>query len=50
MTTKNYANSYIPEYAHENVPQYERDGLLTYIDQLKYQKFTENRNEHFKSY
>ena len=36
---KIFANNYIPKYVPEDLPWYERDGLLTYIDQLKYKKF-----------
>ena len=32
---KTFANKYIPKYVPEDLPWYERDGLLTYIDQLK---------------
>ena len=34
-----FANNYIPKYVLEDLPWYERDGLLTYIDQLKYKEF-----------
>ena len=34
-----FANHYIPKYVPEDLPWYERDGLLTYIDQLKYKKY-----------
>ena len=33
---KIFANSYVPEYVPEDLPLYERDGLMTYIDQAKY--------------
>ena len=46
-TTKNFVTKYVLEYVPDNLPWYERDGLLTYIDQLKYKKFCENRDEHF---
>ena len=36
---KIFANNYIPKYVPEDLPWYERDGLLTYIDQLKYKEF-----------
>ena len=32
----NFTNNYIPEYVPDNLPLYERDGLMTYIDKLKY--------------
>ena len=37
--------NYVPKY----LPWYERDGLMTYIDQLKFERFKENREEHFKN-
>ena len=36
---KIFANNYIPKYVPEDLPWYERDGLLTYIDQLKYKEY-----------
>ena len=37
--SKIFANNYIPKYVPEDLPWCERDGLLTYIDQLKYKEF-----------
>ena len=42
-------NSYIPPYIRENLKWYEKDGLLTYIDRLNYEKFTENRDVYLKN-
>ena len=39
---KKLVNNYIPEYVPSNLPWDERDGLMTYIDQLKYQEFIED--------
>ena len=36
---KAFANKYIPKYVPEDLPWYETDGLLIYIDQLKYKNF-----------
>ena len=36
---KIFANSYVHEYVPEVLPWYEGDGLMTYIDQLKYKEF-----------
>ena len=36
---KIFANNYISKYVPENLPWHEKDGLLTYIDQLKYKEF-----------
>lgn len=43
---KNFTNNYIPEYVFDNLQWYQRDGLMTYIDKLKYNNFI--RDEHFK--
>ena len=37
-----YKNSYIPLYIKPNLKWYERDGLMTYCDQLEYWQFEEN--------
>ena len=36
---KTFANNYIPRYVPKDLPWYERDGLITYIDQLNYKEF-----------
>ena len=36
---KIFASSYVPEYVLQDLPWYERDGLMTYIDQLKCKEF-----------
>ena len=41
-------NNYICNYVRDNLPWYERDGLLTYIDKLRYDKFLENPDKHFE--
>ena len=46
---KTFANKYILKYVPENLPWYERDGLLTYIDQLKYRDFISDPNAHIKN-
>ena len=33
----------------ENLPWYERDGLMMYIDQMKYKKFSENKDLYLKN-
>ena len=38
-TGRNFANNYIPECVPEDLPWYERDRLMTYIDQMKYKYF-----------
>ena len=34
-----FANNYLPEYMPEDLPWFERDDLMTYIDYLKYEEF-----------
>ena len=36
---KIFANSYVPKYVPKDLLCYERDCLITYIDQLKYKEF-----------
>ena len=49
MKKKKLVNFYIPVYEPFNLKWYERDGLLTYIDQLKYIEFIENPAEDFRT-
>ena len=42
-------NNYAPEYMPENLPWYERDGLLTWYDQVKCKEFLEDTDAHFKN-
>ena len=39
----------MPEYVSENLPGYERDGLMTYIDQLKWKKFISDPDASIKN-
>lgn len=39
---KTYGGPYVPAYVFPNLKWYERDRLMTYIDQLKYSSFAEN--------
>ena len=48
MSEKTFVNKYIPEYTPNNLEWYERDGLLTYIDQLKCEEFYSNPEQYFK--
>ena len=41
-------NNYIPEYVTEDVPWYERDGIITYIDQAKCRDLLRDLDSHFK--
>ena len=37
--SKIFGNSYVAEYVPEYLPWYERDGLMTHNDQLKWKEF-----------
>ena len=39
-------NSFIPVYIKPNLKWYERDGLMTYIDRLNYERFEEDRDKY----
>ena len=47
--SKIFANSYVPEYVPEDLPWYEHDGLITYIDQLKWKEFISDLNAVIKN-
>ena len=44
----NFTNNYIPEYVPENWKWYEWDGLMTYIDKLKYDSLIKDSDGHFQ--
>ena len=48
MGKKILVNKYVPNYVPKNSMWYERDGLMTYVDRLKYEEFESNINEHFQ--
>ena len=41
-------NNYVPDYIPDNLPWYERDRLMTYIDKLKCGRFLKDPDKHFK--
>ena len=41
-------NNYVAEYVPDNWSWYERDGLLTYIDKFKCDRFLEKSRTHFQ--
>ena len=47
--SKIFANSYVLEYVSENLPWYERHGLMTYIDQLKWKEFISDLDASIKN-
>lgn len=46
--SKNFTNNYIPEHVSDKLLWYESDGLMTYIDKLKYNNFARDRDAHLK--
>ena len=48
MAAKKFLNNYIPEYISDNLPWFERNGLMTYIDKLKYDNFVKDLDSHFR--
>ena len=48
--SKKIINKYVPRFAqHSELPWYERDGLLSYIDALKCEEFLKDTDSHFKT-
>ena len=42
-------NSFIPEYVKPHLKWYERDGLMSYIDRLNYERFEEDRDKYLEN-
>ena len=47
--SKKLDNRFIPRFVSNNLPWCERDGLLTWYDQVKCQEFLEDIVEHFQN-
>ena len=43
-----FKNRYIPAFVKDNLKWYERDGLITYINQLEYKRFEEHRDSYLE--
>ena len=41
-------NSFIPPYVKKDFKWFERDGLMTYIDRLNYERFEEDRDNYLE--
>ena len=46
MSKKILVNKYVPNYVPKALLWYERDGLRTYVDHLKFEEFKSNMDEH----
>ena len=44
----NKGNTYVPKFVPDNLSWYERDGLMAWFDQQKYEDFPRNTDKHFK--
>ena len=42
-------NSFIPPYVKPDLKWFERDGLMTYIDRLNYERFENNRDAYLEN-
>ena len=49
MSNKKFDNRFIPTFVPNDLPWYERDGLMTWYEQCKCQEFLENTDEHFQN-
>ena len=49
MSSQRAVNNYITDYVSPDLKWYERDGLLTYINQLKYLDFSKDPDQYLKS-
>ena len=48
MADKIFVDKYVPEYVPQGLKWYERDGLMVYIDQLNYQRVSEDPDGYLK--
>ena len=47
--SKKLDNHVVPRYVANDLPWYERDGLMKWYDQVKCQEFLEDTDKHFKN-
>ena len=45
----NTANKYVPDFVPNDLKWYERDGLLTWYDQIKCERFLEDPDRNFNN-
>ena len=48
MSDKIFVNKYIPKVAPKDLPWYKNDGLMIYIDELKYKRFMYDPNKYLE--
>ena len=44
----NCVNNYVPDFVPQDLPWYERNGLMTWYEQIKCENFVCNIDKHFK--
>ena len=49
MSSNNCVNNYVPKYVLKDLLWYERDGLMTWYDQVKCEEFLRDSDKHFKT-
>ena len=49
LKKKNYTNNYVPEIVPSDLKWNERDGLMTWYDQVKCEQFLKDVNNHFSN-
>ena len=49
LMNKKVDNCFVPNFVSNNLPWYERDGLMTWCDQVKCQEFLENTDSYFQN-
>ena len=49
VSNERAVNKYVPDYISPDLKWYERDGLLTYIDQLKHSEFSKDPDSYLKN-
>ena len=49
ISNKKVDNRFVPTFVPNDLPRYERDGLMTQYEQVKYQEFLQNIGSHFQN-
>ena len=49
MNTKKADNHFVPTYVPKDLPWHQRNGLMTWYDQVKCEEFLENTDKHFQN-
>ena len=49
MSNKKVDNRFVSTFVPNDLPRYQRDGLMTWYEQVKYQEFLQNTDSHFQN-